>query len=181
MGLILQAQRRANEALAPHAKRPWPNDVFGRRDVAFWIGPYVSHRPQTKLILSGISEGVGTCSDLKGVDIAVLQYHWNVGGAENHAESGEFANWWWGRLSHCDYAVLLWPSRVQVMETVEKLPNGVRRVDPFLADPDQASRTVELLEFSSVGAYSFESVNGELHATNIYLTRTGLFSTYVPI
>lgn len=174
MGFVLQTQRRAIEALAPFAKSPWPEEIFVRCDATFRVG---QENWNTPLVFRGISEGFGTCSDLHGVDIAVFAYgFWE--GKDRQIQAAKLD---WPRLSRCKYAVLLWPSGVQVAEVIENLTGGLKRVDPVKVNPDSPMLTVELLEFFSFKPESFSSLRGEDHFTNVYLTRTGLISSHVPI
>lgn len=108
------------------------------------------------------------------MDIAVFQYRW---GTEN-PDSIEPA---WARLAQCSWVVLLWPGKVLSAQVVEKLPNEVERLDPWRCDPDRPLRTVELLRFSSVEEDNWQTKKGEHHVTRIYLARTGLIRSYVPV
>ncbi len=162
MGFVLQSQRRAIEALVPFAKAlSWPEEAFTRNVTFFRVG---QENWSTPLICAGISEGIGTCSDLHGVDVAILQYYER--GVEEPKQDAT-------RLSHCKYAVLLWPSGTKVVQAIEDLAWRLQRVDPTKVDPLSSMRTVELLEFSSH--------KGDDNINHVYLVRTGLISSYVPV
>ena len=71
--MIIQAQRRAIEALKPLVGQPWPQEAFANK-CSFYIGQGPTVRPLPSLVLLGFSRGIGTCSDIKGIDVAVFGY-----------------------------------------------------------------------------------------------------------
>src|SRR3989344_5554505 len=172
MGLVLQAQRRALEVFAPYAKARWPEETFERSDARFFLGTADTSGYSDSLVCVGISSGIGTCSDLQGVDIAVLQYHQEI----RKRQQAFLLDY--KRLSGCRFAVLLWPDGSRVLRTTSgsRAP-GLDRVDPAEMDPIAPLRILELLEFSSFEKLDF----GTDRSTHVYLTRTGLISSYIPI
>lgn len=171
MGLVLQTQRRALEVFAPYSKKVWPQAAFAKKDARFLAGKDDS-RHNDSLVCVGISAGIGTCSDLHGVDIAVLQYHQEI-----RKKQAEFPLDY-KRLSTCQFVALLWPEGSRLLyATASSRPPWLHRVNPELMDPVAPLRILELLEFSSFKQLDF----GRSSFTNVYLRRTGLVSSYIPI
>jgi len=64
MGLVLQAQRRAIESLRKCAK-PLPKGI-GTSELFL--------DDERRLYIAGVSQGTGTCSDVHGMDVLVLDF-----------------------------------------------------------------------------------------------------------
>lgn len=177
MGLVLHTQRRAVEVFAHKklAKQPWPADAVFEEKSYFSLTPMHGAAVGTHLTFLGVSRGVGTCSDIHAVNVAVFgERHRD----ETHQES-------FSRLASCQYAVLLWPGSAILLKPLEVFGSGrVVRVDPIEVDPFACLETVELLdpaEFKHFPAY--EKLNGKMSPpfTSVDLARTGWLSSYVPI
>lgn len=171
MGLVLQTQRRALEAFDPYAMPAWPREALERNDARFIAGQADTDRFVDPLVCIGISQGIGTCSDLHGVSIAVLEYAFEI----KKSQEDFPVDWAW--LGACKFAVLQWPSGVCMLPTPAQPKVGLLQVDPQVVNPMQIHRTLELLEFFSFKQLDF----GATRFTNIYLGRTGLLSSYIPI
>lgn len=181
MSFIIQMQRRAIEALKGFFSCPWPAEAFQDQDVSFLLGnDSRGECNQNWLTYLGMSEGVGSCSDIHGMDVVVLGY-----GPENWSEleqGGENWRWHrepnWKRLSGCAYAVLLWPNGHRAIPILETLHAGqvaheVQRINIGACQSNVG--TVELLQFSSFKKWSYR----ENHHTDVYLPRTGLIASYI--
>lgn len=170
MGLVLQTQRRGLEAFKPHATQAWPPEAMSQKNARFSLGLDNGSWP-TALLCLGVSEGIGTCSDLKGVAIAVLGYQM---GNDKRQEDFKLD---WERLAVCQFATLLWPQGVRLQEVPNPESGELRRVNTVKVNPLQIHQTVELLEFSSFKEWNF----GKEKFTSVHLLRTGLLNSYIPI
>ncbi|MBI5733232.1 hypothetical protein HY967_04795 [Candidatus Jorgensenbacteria bacterium] len=161
MGFIIQMQRRAIESFRGRIRTAWPADKFRRGKFDFSLvgerSPVV-HGMQP-LVCLGISEGIGTCSDIKGMSVAVLGYKWH---GENDKEYKDQ-----GRLSKCAYAVLLWPYSILPLEREEK----IKKYDPL-----EPKSVVELISF--VRFEEWRDLANRLH-TSFYFERTGIIKPYI--
>ena len=71
----MQTQRRAIEALHEFAKSSWKPKAFEGHDASFFLKRNRNARENEldALELLGISKGFGTCSDILGMNVAVLR------------------------------------------------------------------------------------------------------------
>ena len=160
--MIIQAQRRAIEALKPLVGQPWPQEAFANK-CSFYIG-------LPSLVLLGFSRGIGTCSDIKGIDVAVFGYR-SFNREDQEIEIDR------NRLANCAYSVLLWPRR-PVEIKVLSIESGIRRI-ALDHDLEAPQATVELLRFDSFRDHEPATIKGRDRFTVVYLQRTGLIVSYV--
>ncbi|KKT81993.1 MAG: hypothetical protein A3B99_02050 [Candidatus Yanofskybacteria bacterium RIFCSPHIGHO2_02_FULL_44_12b] len=167
--MIIQAQRRAIEALKPLVGQPWPQEAFANK-CSFYIGQGPTVRPLPSLVLLGFSRGIGTCSDIKGIDVAVFGYR-SFNREDQEIEIDR------NRLANCAYSVLLWPRR-PVEIKVLSIESGIRRI-ALDHDLEAPQATVELLRFDSFRDHEPATIKGRDRFTVVYLQRTGLIVSYV--
>src|SRR3989344_5937839 len=138
MGFVIQMQRRAIEALKPYAEAPWPSEALTKEDISFFLGKDGQGALIPPLVCLGFSEGIGTCSDIHGMYVAVLghrPFDWDAAKNPNTRE-----------LARCAYAVLLWPGDAIETKVLEHRDHGVRRIE-LDHNLEGARSTVELLKF----------------------------------
>ena len=170
MGFVIQMQRRAIEALKPFAEAPWPTEALTKEKISFFLGKDGPSAIIPPLVCLGFSEGIGTCSDIHGMYVAVMGHReWDWDDTKNPSAQ---------QLARCAYAVLLWPGYAIEAKVLEHHDHDVRRIK---LDHDlQAPRsTVELLKFESFRTLDFERPSGTEWFTHICLVRTGLIKSYV--
>lgn len=163
MGFILQNQRRAIEELKIHAENLcWP-DIFNDIENEFLIEEFNFVLDcgclMADIYLRGISEGIGTCSDIKNMDVAVFGY--------NPSKEPIIKK----QLKKCEYAVLLWPQNI--------LPEG-----KTFCGSGNPVQTVELLKYKGRFTCSLPSfVKGKKreHIISLRFLQTSFCSIYIPI
>ena len=168
MALILQRQRRAIEALKPFVEKSWPSESFTEGHVSFYIGEGPTQTPS--LVFLGFSEGIGTCSDIHGMDVAVLGYR----ALGNEKEKDLDIK----RLAGCAYVVLFWPVHAIEVKVLAEKSERVRLID-LDHDLQAPKATVELLRFHSSQSFELTSNSGNQNYTMTYFQRTGLVASYV--
>ena len=90
MGLVLQTQRRAIEELKKEVKTSWPESFFEKNVNCFL------DQDRKRIFCLGVSEGIGTCSDIHGMNVAVF--------IENFTDEKKLDK---QKVKKCAYAVLL--------------------------------------------------------------------------
>ncbi|MDA2936216.1 hypothetical protein MYX06_03295 [Patescibacteria group bacterium AH-259-L05] len=159
MGFIIQLQRRAIEKFNDYPKTPWPETIFGKDDVSFFL-------TNGKIFCYGVSKGFGTCSDIHGMDVAVFGF---IKPNKSTIPKNDVRP---AELKKCSYAVYLWPYGVVPVKSKEK-------IDPNQHDPEEPERVVELLNYVDHEYCHCSLKNGEINWIQVKLERTGLISTYI--
>lgn len=168
MGNIVQMQRRTIEGLYRKLENGWPREVFEKEKPPFLF--FVRNEILDPTNLRGIklleiSEGIGTCSEIEGMNAAVFGYSTIPPNEGMACKPQSLAN------SAC--AILLWPQAVLIGNP--DAPEEIRRIDP-LCDKKSA---LELLEYD--GFHHSKAEHGRMRWTSIYFRRTGHLGLYTPM
>lgn len=182
MGFTMQTQRRAIEALLPHVASTWPKEVFAGKHLLFRASkfPDAALIQQDLIDFWGVSVGIGTCSDIHGVDVAVFGLR-SGNNAHNNTKDFKF-------LSSCAYAVLVWPAELRVIsfkgsKIIRGNSHDIHKLDYRSCDDPlhQNIRFIELLDFLKIEECDYEFSELRAKPSSIHFLRTGTVTSHIPI